>query len=50
MKSRRAITVLLVLTSYETYRELCEAGHSVKKAAALLQEMARDLLIARGRS
>ena len=41
---RRALALLLVLTSYETYRELQEAGLSDRQATALLQETARDLL------
>jgi AcrR family transcriptional regulator len=42
---QRALQILLVLTSYETYRELREAGTSDRQATALLQESARDLLI-----
>jgi AcrR family transcriptional regulator len=42
---RRALTLLLVLSSYDTYRELREADVSERQAIALLQEAARDLLI-----
>jgi hypothetical protein len=38
------LNLLLVLTSYETYRELREAGLSDKQAIALLQEAATVLL------
>ena len=41
---KRALNLLLVLTSYETYRELREAGLSDKQAIALLQEAATVLL------
>ena len=41
----RALTLLLVLSSYETYRELREAGLSDRQAAAFLQEAARDALL-----
>jgi AcrR family transcriptional regulator len=40
----RALTLLLVLSSYETYRELREAGLSDARAIATLQGAARDLL------
>jgi AcrR family transcriptional regulator len=41
---QRALALLLVLTSYETFRELREAGLSDRQAVALLVETARDLL------
>jgi AcrR family transcriptional regulator len=43
---RRAVNLLLVLTSYETFRELQEAGVSHRQATALMQETARALLLA----
>ena len=42
----RALTLLLVLSSYETFRELKEAGLSDRRAIATLQDAARDLLLA----
>lgn len=42
---RRALTLLLVLTSYETFRELREAGLSDRQLTATLQLSARDLLV-----
>jgi hypothetical protein len=36
----------MVLTSYETYRELREAGRSVAQLTKLLQAQARALLLA----
>jgi len=45
MTERRAVSLLLVLTNYETYRELREAGHSDRQATTLLQEAAADLLL-----
>ncbi len=42
---RRAVALLLVLTSYETFRELREAGLSDRQVAATLQGAARDLLL-----
>ena len=36
----------MVLTSYETFRELREAGLSDRQATALLQETAREMLVA----
>ena len=42
----RALTLMLVLSSYETFRELKEAGLSDRKAVATLQDAARDLLLA----
>ena len=41
---RRALTLLLVLTSYDTFRELKEAGLSDRQATTLLQETVRELL------
>lgn len=42
---RHALTLLLVLTSYETFRELREAGLSDRQATTLLQDTAsRELL------
>ena len=35
----------MVLTSYETYRELREAGRSPKRLTAELETMARALLL-----
>jgi AcrR family transcriptional regulator len=40
-----ALDVLMVLTSYETYRELREAGRSAKRLTAELETMARALLL-----
>ena len=37
--------VLMVLTSYETFRELREAGRSAKRLTAELETMARALLL-----
>ena len=37
--------MLMVLTSYETYRELREAGRSAKRLGAELETMARALLL-----
>ncbi len=41
---RRALTLLLVLTSYDTFRELREAGLTDRQLTATLQQAARDLL------
>jgi AcrR family transcriptional regulator len=41
---RRALPVLLMLTSYETYRELREAGLTDRQLTTTLQKAARDLL------
>jgi AcrR family transcriptional regulator len=41
---RRALALLLVLTSYETFHELREAGLSDRQASALLVKTGRDLL------
>jgi AcrR family transcriptional regulator len=40
-----ALTLLMVLTSYETYRELREAGHDAEAATKQLLASARTLLI-----
>ena len=40
-----ALTLLLVLTSYETFRELHEAGLSDRQLTTTLQQAARDLLL-----
>jgi AcrR family transcriptional regulator len=42
---QRALNLLMVLGSYDTYRELREAGQSDRQATALLQESARELLL-----
>ena len=42
---QRALTLLMVVGSYDTYRELREAGQSDRRATALLQEAARELLL-----
>jgi len=42
---KRALSVLLLLTSYESYRELREAGMGAREASKLLQESARQLLL-----
>lgn len=44
---RRALNLLLVLSSYDSYRELREAGQSDRQASALLQDAARELLLER---
>src|SRR5213083_2426740 len=41
----RALNLLLVLTSYETFRELHEAGLSDPKLKTTLQQTARELLL-----
>jgi AcrR family transcriptional regulator len=41
---RRALSLLLVLTSYETFRELRQAGLSARQVTATLQETARELI------
>ncbi len=43
---RRALEVLMVLTSYETFRELRLAGLSERQLAKTLQDSARGLLLA----
>ena len=42
---RRALSILLVLTSYETFRELRRAGLSDREVTKTLQEAARSLLL-----
>jgi len=42
---RRALALLLVLTSYETFRELREAGLTDRQLGATLHHTARDLLL-----
>ena len=46
VSERAATDTLMVLTSYETYRELREAGRSVAQLTKLLQAQARALLLA----
>ena len=43
---RRALALLLVLTGYDTYRELRAAALSNREATALLTDSARRLLVA----
>jgi AcrR family transcriptional regulator len=43
--AERALAGLMVLSSYETYRELRETGLSDRQATAFLQETARELLV-----
>jgi AcrR family transcriptional regulator len=45
MSERRALSLLLVLTSYETYRELRAAGLSDRGLTKLLQDTAAELLL-----
>jgi AcrR family transcriptional regulator len=45
VSERRALALLLVLSSYETFRELREAGFSDRQATAFLQENAREALL-----
>jgi AcrR family transcriptional regulator len=42
---QQALNLLLVLSSYDTYRELREAGLSDRQTTTLLQQTARDLLL-----
>jgi AcrR family transcriptional regulator len=42
---RRALNLLLVLTSYDAYRELREAGLSDRQATTMLQRTAREVLL-----
>src|SRR5436309_4535049 len=42
---QRALNLLLVLSSYDTYRELREANLSDRQTTTLLQQTARDLLL-----
>ncbi|HVV57784.1 MAG TPA: TetR/AcrR family transcriptional regulator [Gaiellaceae bacterium] len=43
--AERALALLMVMSSYETYRELREAGLSDRRVTALLQQSARELLV-----
>ena len=43
--ARRALALLLVLTSYDSFRELRQAGLSVRQVSATLQETARELIL-----
>ncbi|HEV8452735.1 MAG TPA: helix-turn-helix domain-containing protein [Gaiellales bacterium] len=45
VSAARALDVLMVLTSYETYRELREARRSPRRLTAELETMARALLL-----
>jgi AcrR family transcriptional regulator len=45
MTKRRALDVLMVLTSYETFRELREAGNDEPATTRTLQKTARSLLL-----
>jgi AcrR family transcriptional regulator len=45
MTAAQALSRLMVLTSYETYRELTESGLSKRETAKTLQETARSLLL-----
>jgi AcrR family transcriptional regulator len=42
---QQALNLLLVLSSYDTYRELREAGLSDRQTTTLLQQTARELLL-----
>jgi AcrR family transcriptional regulator len=42
---QRALNLLLVLSSYDTYRELREANLSDRQTTTLLQQTARELLL-----
>ncbi len=44
-QTARALDALMVLTSYETYRELREAGRPAKRLTAELETMAQALLL-----
>jgi AcrR family transcriptional regulator len=45
LTQQRALNLLLVLSSYDTYRELRQAGLSDRQATTLLQQTARELLL-----
>jgi AcrR family transcriptional regulator len=45
VSERRAVALLMVLTSYETFRELRAAGLSVRELTRMLQDGARELLL-----
>ena len=44
---RRAVAVLMLLTSFETFRELRRDGMSEKQTATTLRELGRTLLLAK---
>jgi AcrR family transcriptional regulator len=46
LSEKRALAQLMVLTSYDSFRELAEAGISEREATKLVQANARDLLLA----
>jgi hypothetical protein len=46
MSEEEAVAILLVLTSYETFRELSLTGISDRKLSATLRAMASNLLLA----
>lgn len=45
LTKQRALNLLLVLSSYDTYRELREANLSDRQTTSLLQQTARELLL-----
>jgi AcrR family transcriptional regulator len=45
LSRQQALNLLLVLSSYDTYRELREAGLSDRKVTSLLQQTAHELLL-----
>jgi AcrR family transcriptional regulator len=45
VSAARALDILMVLTSYETYRELREAGRSAKRLTAEVETLAGALLL-----
>jgi len=45
LNEKRALTLLMLLTSFETFRELRHAGVSDRELPATLQETARTLLL-----
>jgi len=45
LSRQHALSLLLVLSSYDTYRELREAGLSDRRVTTLLQQTARELLL-----
>ena len=46
MTASEAVALLMVLTSYDSYRELREADHPDRKITSILQDTARALLLA----
>ena len=48
LSTRNALALIMVLTSYESYRELREAGVSEREVTTRLQDSARALLIGPG--